>query len=189
MGMGYGFSALLGVLGKIGIIPDPTEELKSAEIEMMKKMGDFRLLGENIAGKINGETPVIYTTAHFKSLAMIWKIMFNEDSKTPAYWNYFPELNHNEMVGFTKPKANFYLILLEDKNDHPQNLKRFQVTSELLKNYGIESMKIEIPEGEIIYRIFSILQIGCFASYYLAINYEVDPTPVEMVEELKRRLL
>jgi len=119
---------------------------------------------------------------------MIWKIMFNENSKTPAFWNFYPELNHNEMVGFTKLQGKFHVINLRDKNDHPRNLKRIEVTPDILKDYGVETTMVEMPEDGMLYRIFATLQIGCWASYYLALKYEIDPTPVAMVEELKEKL-
>ncbi len=188
MGIGTSFSALLGVLINIGVVKNVADSLASAKLEIYMNMEKYKEIGKKIAGNVHGETPVVYSSWQFKSIAMIWKIMFNENSKTPAFWNYFPELNHNEMVGFTNPQANFSLIFLEDNKDDPRNLKRFERMASLLANYGTKVTKIEMPEGEIIFRIFSILQIGCFASYYLAIAYETDPTPVAMVERFKELL-
>ena len=138
-----------------------------------------------IAEEIAGKTPVIYGTTRFKSLAMIWKIMFNENAKTPAFWNFFPELNHNEMIGFTKPQGKFHLIVLRDRDIDPRISKRMEITTNILKKYGTDSTIVDMPEDGMLFRIFATLQIGCWASYYLALKYEIDPTPVEMVEEFK----
>jgi glucose/mannose-6-phosphate isomerase len=185
---GYSFAALLNLMANngmlaldSGIFPPTTKKIKS-DLKVLEN------LGQEIAKKIQGKTPVVYAPVKYRSLAMIWKIMFNENSKTPAFWNFFPELSHNEMVGFTKPQANFYFVMLRDKNDHPQNLKRLEITMNLFKEYGIESVVVDIPEGDPLYRIFATLQIGSFTSYYLALAYEIDPTPVEMVEKLKSLL-
>lgn len=185
MGMGYSFSALIGVLTKLGILPDKTEELKAAKIEIIKNLEVFEEKGKEMVACVHGQTPVIYASERLKSIAMIWKIMFNENSKTPAFWNFFPELNHNEMVGFNNPQANFSLIILRDELDHPRNLRRFQMTESLLKNYGLKVALVDAPSGEVIFKIFALLQIGCFASYHLALAYETDPTPVNMVERFK----
>lgn len=186
--LGYNFAMLFQLLVNAEMIEDKREEFQEAAELIKNKMEEFRKLGEKIAGEIKDKTPVIYASTKFKSLAMVWKIMFNENSKTPAFWNYFPELDHNEMVGFTKTQGKFHSIMLRDQNDHPRNIKRYKITADILSNYGVDSTIIDMPEGKILYRIFSTLQIGCWASYYLALKYEIDPTPVEMVEELKVQL-
>jgi len=185
---GYSFTALLNLLANTGLATLDTEEFKKTTDKLKADSESFEKVGKKIAEKIRNKTPIIYAPVKYKALAMIWKIMFNENSKTPAFWNYFPELSHNEMVGFTKPQGNFHFIMLRDKNDHPQNLKRLDITTNLFKEYGMESTIIDIPEGKTIYQIFATLQIGSFASYYLALLYNIDPTPVEMVEKLKKML-
>jgi glucose/mannose-6-phosphate isomerase len=179
------FAALFEILVKSGMVEDKRNEFEDTSKKLQDNLEGFRSQGEEIAKEIKGKTPVVYASTKFKSLAMIWKIMLNENAKTPAFWNYFPELNHNEMLGFTNPQGKFNLLILRDGQDHPRNLKRVEVTSNLLKDYGLESTIIDMPEGSILFRIFGTLQIGCWASYYLALEYGVDPTPVEMVEKLK----
>ncbi len=182
------FAAVFQILVNSGMIEDKRSEFEEAAEKMKAKAEEFEELGKKIAEEVAGKTPVIYGSTKFKSLAMIWKIMFNENAKTPAFWNFFPELNHNEMVGFTKAQGEFQAIMLRDQNDHSRNIKRYQITADILKSYGVDSTLIDMPEGEILYRIFATLQIGCWASYFLALKYEIDPTPVKMVEELKEKL-
>ncbi len=188
MGLGYGLTSLLRALYQSGLIEDQQPKLEEVSLAIKNQLVRLKKNGQEIAVAIQGKTPVVYAPVQFKALALIWKIMFNENSKTPAFWNYFPELNHNEMVGFTNSQANFHLLLLKDEQDNSQNLKRYLATTEILQDFKIGAKIIEIPEGEILYRLFATLQIGCFASYYLAINYGQDPTPVEMVERFKSML-
>lgn len=189
MATGYNLAAVFQILVNSGMIEDKRKEFEGAANKLKENEREFREQGEKIAGELAGKTPVIYGSTKFKSLAMIWKIMINENAKTPAFWNFFPELNHNEMVGFTKLQGKFHLIILRDQKDHPGNLKRIKVTSDILKNYDVDSTIVDMPEGDMLYRIFATLQIGCWTSYYLALKYEIDPTPVEMVEELKEKLV
>ncbi len=179
------FAALFGLLVNSGMIEDKRSDFEKNSKLLQDNVEKFRMQGEEIAKIIKGKTPVVYSSTKFKSLAMIWKIMINENAKTPAFWNYFPELNHNEMIGFTNPQSKIHLLILRDKNDDPRNLKRVDVTSNILKEYGVDSDIIDMPEGDLLFRIFGTLQIGCWASYYLALEYGVDPTPVDMVEKLK----
>ncbi|MFH0930246.1 MAG: bifunctional phosphoglucose/phosphomannose isomerase [Candidatus Moraniibacteriota bacterium] len=179
------FAAVFQVLVNSGMIEDKRNEFEESAGKLKEKTAELEEQGKKIAEEVVGKTPVVYGSTKFKSLAMIWKIMFNENAKTPAFWNFFPELNHNEMVGFTKQQGKFHLIVLRDSQDHPRNLKRIETTTNILKNYNIDSTIVNMPEDGILYRIFSTLQIGCWASYYLALKYKIDPTPVDMVEELK----
>jgi glucose/mannose-6-phosphate isomerase len=182
------FSAVFQVLANSGMIEDKKAEFKETASKMKEKSEEFESLGKKIVEEVAGKTPVVYGSTKFKSLAMIWKIMFNENAKTPAFWNFFPELNHNEMVGFTKQQGKFHLVILRDASDDPRNLKRVETTAEILKNYNIGSIIVDMPEDGLLFQIFATLQIGCWASYYLALKYEIDPTPVDMVEELKVQL-
>lgn len=182
------FAAVFQILANSGMIEDKKDEFGKAVDKLKKKAVELEEEGRKIAEEIAGKTPVVYGSTKFKSLAMIWKIMFNENAKTPAFWNFFPELNHNEMVGFTKLQGKFQLVILRDASDHPCNLKRIEATVNILKNYGVDSTIVAMPEDGMLFRIFATLQIGCWASYYLALKYEVDPTPVDMVEELKEKL-
>lgn len=185
---GFSFFALLNLIANSGITQVNKEDFKSGARQIKADMDVLENIGLEVAKKIQGNTPVIYAPVKFKALAMIWKIMFNENSKTPAFWNFFPELSHNEMVGFTNPQGKFFFIMLRDPEDHPQNLKRMKISVDLFKEYGIDSVVVDIPKGNLAYRIFTTLQIGNFASYHLALLYESDPTPVEMVEKLKKML-
>lgn len=186
--LGYSFAAMFRVLVNAGMVENKTEELMTLSANLEKKVLALEEKGRDLAGKLVGKTPIIYASAKFKALAMIWKIKINENAKTPAFYNFYPELNHNEMVGFTLPQGKFHVITLLDKNDHPQNIKRMRITAELLQEKGIETTIIEMENDNIFNTIFSTMLLGDWTAYYLALAYNQDPTPVEMVEDLKKKL-
>lgn len=185
---GYFFAAMLQVLINSGLIEDHTKEIIKLAKRLDSDMPGLEAEGKKIAKKLIGKTPVVYSSTKFKSLAMIWKIKLNENAKTPAFWNYYPELNHNEMLGFTLPQGKFHILALIPQKDHPQNIKRFSITAQLLKKKGISTTFIKMPDGNIFNTIFYTLLLGDWVSYYLALEYGQDPTPVEMVEDLKKLL-
>ena len=115
--------------------------------------------------------------------------MMNENGKTPAFWNFFPELNHNELTGFVTPQGKFVAVMLRDPDEHPRNYKRFEFSSELLKKHGTETIMIDMEKGDdLFHKIFHSLLLGGFTSYNLALSYGNDPTPVDIVEKLKKLL-
>jgi glucose/mannose-6-phosphate isomerase len=182
---GYFFSSMIKVLAASDLIKDATSELLAAAEKLKNETPVIEELGKNLAQKIKNQTPVIYASDFFRPLAMITKIALNENSKTPAFFNVYPELNHNEMVGYTLPQGKFHILTLTSSQDHPQIQKRMHITAELLKEKGIETTFIEMPSEHIFYTIFYTLILGEWISYYLAMEYNQDPTPVLMVEKLK----
>ena len=189
VGTGYFFGAMFRVLVNQGLVPDTLREILRGAEHIKQVLPEIEKEGQALAERLKGKTPVIYASTKYKSVAMIWKIKLNENAKTPAFWNYFPELNHNEMVGFTLPQAKFVIVMLRDPDDHPKNLKRFEVTAELLREKGADVVTLDIFGETVFTKMFRSIAVGDFASYYLALAYGIDPTPVQMVEDLKKMLV
>ena len=185
---GYIFSALLKVLANSGITKDISEEIIKTSEKLKEINPSLEKHGEKLAKKLSKKIPVIYASGKFKSVARIWKIEFNENSKTPAFYNYFPEINHNEMVGFSQLKKNnnFHFIIIKDESDNPRNLKRMNLFASLLKKKGAKTDFIKTEQGSLLFKTFAVLLLGDWVSYYLALKYKIDPTPVKMVEEFKK---
>ena len=184
-GTGYLFSALVKILSNCGVLPDKTQEILSLKENLNPET--FEKKGQELAQKIAHKTPIIYSSNNYKSIARICKIKFNENSKIMAFWNYFPELNHNEMCGLTT-NNNFFIFILKDKNDNPQVIKRMEITAELIKeaNAGVEI--IEMLGKNKLEKMFNTLLLFDWASYYLALALGVDPVNVPIVENFKKRL-
>src|SRR3990167_8954977 len=188
MGTGYFFASMFQLLVNQGLIPDTTSKLLTLAEKLNSHMGEHENKGKELASKIRGKTPVIYSSPKYKPVAMIWKIKINENAKTPAFCNFFPELNHNEMVGFTNPQGKFIVVMLCDEEDFPPMLKRFDVTATLLREKGVAVETIAMLGRSVFEKMFGTILIADFTSYYLALAYGVDPTPVDMVEKLKKIL-
>jgi len=188
---GYIFSALAKILSNIGVADNLSDEISNSAKELEKTSPLLEKQGKKLAKKLFRKIPVIYASNNFKAVSRIWKIKLNENSKVPAFHNYFPELNHNEMVGYTKIQnskfkiQNFIVMILRDKADHPRILKRMKLTALLLKKSGIKTEFIDIKDGSVLFKVFSALLLGDWTSYYLALLNKIDPTPVKMVEDFK----
>lgn len=177
----YAFAAMHQVLTNLKLTDIITEFPKINSLFFEEK-------GKELAQKLKNKTPIIYTSNKLKIVAKNWKIKINENSKTPAFWNYFPELNHNEMVGFTNPQGNFFNIVIKTDNDNKLIKKRMEITKELYGKKEIPGEIIEIPGKSYLERILNALILGDWVSYYLALEYNQDPTPVDMVEDFKEKI-
>lgn len=184
--LGFQFSALFQILINCRLIKTDLKSILSLE----KKLNPETLenYGKALAKKIKNRIPVIYSSFYFKELATIWKIKFNENSKIPAFANYFPELNHNEMVGYTFPNKDFYILILRDKADQIRILKRMELTSQLLKKSLVPVDFVEIKGNDIFEKIFSNILLSDWVSYYLALEKKIDPVPTVIIEEFKKRM-
>lgn len=120
---------------------------------------------------------------------MRWKTQVNENSKQPAFWNVIPELNHNEIVGFSDERLRQGLscVFLENDYDHPENRARIEIMHELLHG-KVPAVVIGADGRSELSQVLSQIYLGDYVSYYLAILNQIDPTPVELIESFKRRM-
>jgi len=182
---GFTILALLKFLGDEDALTDTKELTKSLD-------DDLENVGQNFAKKLEGRAPIIYSSTKNEPLAQNWKIKFNETAKIPAFFNVFPELNHNEMTGFdlvdSPTLTNFIFIFLHDSEDDPRIIKRMDITKKLLKDRGFGVEDIKISGENVWYKIFSTLLVADWASFYLAKHYGAEPEQVPMVEEFKKMI-
>lgn len=184
---GYLFQAMVNILHFCGCFLAP--DFKTLADELSQQDKKLEEEGKNLSEKINGNILLIYASSRFKHIARLWKIKFNENSKTPAFYNYFPELNHNEMMSFSNaPHEKFCAIILRSTEDHPRNLKRMRLSAEILQEKGITTNFVDIPTGNYLSAVFQALILGDWTSYYLALKKNIDPSPVEIGEEFKKKM-
>jgi glucose/mannose-6-phosphate isomerase len=166
------------------------EELKNKSIN--PRIGAKDNIAKYAASKLFNKLAVIYASSiHFDVVATRLRGQLNENSKTLASSHVFPEMNHNEIVGWQNPKKlfkDFVVMMLRDKDMHPRVAKRMDITQEIFKKEGIEVIDIWSRGEGLLSRIFSLIYIGDFISYYLALLYGIDPTPVDRVTYLKNKL-
>ncbi|NLJ76434.1 MAG: bifunctional phosphoglucose/phosphomannose isomerase [Peptococcaceae bacterium] len=196
---GYLFIPTLVILQRLGMLPDMTDETTAMAgfiKELQKKIGPESPREENVskqlAHKLYKKLPVIWgVTGTTEVVAQRWKGQINENAKAPAYWNVFPELNHNEIVGFEYPLEvlnKIHLVILRDKQDHPRIQKRIEVTKDIIKD-TIDGVTEVWSSGEgDLARLFSLVYTGDYASLYLAALYGIDPGPVKAIDFLKWEL-
>lgn len=184
---GYLFFSVLGVLQNSGLIDDKTKEIQKT-IDTLKKPL-FKERAEELAERLVDKIPIIYSSKRLDAIAYKWKINFNENTKILAFHNVFPELNHNEINGYVNVKGNFHVLLLKDEDDYQRIKKRMSVTKRLIKSKGVPVTEIALSGSCKLAKIFSAIYLGDWTSYFLALRYGTDPTPVEIVEELKKQLV
>lgn len=186
LSIGYSFFSLLKLFENSGFIESKKEDTKRTEKALKKPM--FKEIAKKLAEKLKDKIPIIYASDDLSCVAYKWKIDINENSKTHAFYNIIPEMNHNELVGYTNVKGNYHVIIIKDDEDFERIKKRIKITKQIIKEKGIEVTEVEIKGDCFLTKLFSAIYIGDWVSYYLALEDGIDPTPVDIVEDLKRKL-
>jgi len=185
--MAYGFyvGALLKILASSKLIKFDVNAFM-ADVKKAQSIGaQIEAHAKKMAKASQNKIVLVYATNRWKYLAMVWKINFNENAKTQSFWNAFPEMNHNEMVGFTHLLAKYKTFIINDPDEDSSNIKRAQVFTKLFKN-KLNIEVIEMPAGSDMYKMVTTLQLGLWTSYYLALLKKIDPAPVDIVEKFKK---
>ena len=184
--LGYLFFSILGVLMRSRIIPDMTPDI--VKLENTLNADKFKDKAENLAEQLVDKIPIIYASEKLYAAAYKWKIAFNENAKTHAFCNVYPEANHNEINAYVNLKGDFHVIMLTNDDDHIQIRKRFRITKTLYKKRGANVTEIAVKGQSMLAKLFTAILIGDLVAFYLAVKYKTDPTPVKMVEDLKKEL-
>ena len=196
--LGYSLVSLIGVMQRLDFIGDKAADLEEAiavmealQEEIRETVSVTENLAKQLARRLHGRLPVIYGSGYLGEVAHRWKTQLNENAKAWSFFEQLPELNHNAVVGYQFPKElaeRILVVMLASSLDHPRNKARFQVTQEILTRHGIAYETIEARGKSPLAQMLSAIHFGDYVSFYLAMLYEVDPTPVQAIGYLKERL-
>jgi glucose/mannose-6-phosphate isomerase len=196
--LGFSFLPTLCVMQKLGFIQDKSadvaetvEVLEGMSARLDEKSPVKSNPAKQIAQRLYGCLPVVYGAGIAAEAAHRWKTQINENSKAWGFYEVFPELNHNATVGYPLPKeiARKIRVVLLRSPTFSQRIKlRYDVTCELLKQAGVAYEFVDSQGKSLLAQMMSLVMMGDFASYYLAILYGVDPSPVKVISYLKEKL-
>ncbi len=193
----FGIKILTTLFEKLGLVKGAAKELADTQSFLDGQVDRFVAttptdlnLAKQIAEQLAGKTAVVYAGPTLASAAYKWKIDINENAKNLAFYNVLPEFNHNEFVGWTShPVQKPYAVIeLTSNLDHPQIQKRFEISNRLLSGKMPKPIEVRAEGKSQIEQLLWTILLGDFTSIYLGILNGVNPTPVELVEKLKKEL-
>ena len=172
------------------LYPSFAQDLAEAISLIESLQQDYQKQAQQLAKQLIGKTPLIFATqGNTGSVGYRLKTQFNENSKACALVNVFPELNHNEIVNLGQRASNYYLLLLRDQGDSERINKRIAITRSLLESQLKGIFEIKSQGKSHLARLFSLIFFGDLLTVYLALEQGIDPTPVHVIEELKKELI
>lgn len=196
--LGYLFFAMSTILARVGFGIAEESETDETVAMLLKKSEQYhpsvpvdQNVAKQLAARLYGRIPLLYASEMLSPVARRWQTQIDENAETLAHSNIFPELNHNEIMSWKwlhGQKDMFTPVLLRDQADHPHLRKREDISRELLASDGLSPLEVWSEGESKLARLFSLICLGDFVSYYLAILRSIDPTPVARIEYLKARL-
>jgi glucose/mannose-6-phosphate isomerase len=194
----YLFFPLPILLNKLGVLQNKEKEIQET-IQIVKKLSQENSpqtpTRENPSKKLALELRetilVVYGFRQYSSIARRLKTQFNENSKVPSKHDVFPELNHNEVVGWEASEAltkHFSVLLIRDREEPPEIRHRIEATKSLVLHKAQKVLEVHARGESKLARMFSVLFVGDLASVYLAILRNTDPTPVETIGKIKEEM-
>lgn len=197
--LGYSAVPLLIALSRVGLVSDRSEEVSRSIDWVRSRIERFGAevpakenAAKTLARQMHRKIPVIYGSQdRLEMVARRWRGQVSENAKQLAYSSALPEMNHNEIQGWKHPAAGIgklVPIFLRDQEDHAQVQARADITRRLVGDQTDESLEFWTEGQSWLERLWSLILLGDWASLYLAFLNQENPTPVETIEDFKKRL-
>lgn len=193
--LGYLFALPLCLFSRMGWIPDPQGELAQSLEAMRAQQASLRVdipavrnPAKRMAGQWVGRFVSIFGSDLLAPVARRWRTQVAEVAKAWAQFEELPELDHNAIAGSCFPESlsdHFHLVFLRSSYDHPRNQARSEFTRKLLMQEGFNTDEFRAAGDSPLAQLLTTVHFGDYASFYLAMAYGVDPTPVQVIQDLK----
>lgn len=196
--VGHLSMALLATLEAAGLCHDHAADVAATAAQLD---ADNELLGpdndetrnpaKSLARRLEDRLAVIYGAGPTVPVARRWKGQVNENAKAPSFFNELPELDHNELMGWTSlphVSETTVALFLHDPQADARLTRRAELTSREYEALGVRSELVAARGDCALARLFSLVQLGDYVSCYLAVLYGVDPTPVDAIQAFKASL-
>ena len=196
--VGFSFGLLLALLTRLDLLSDPTADLAEAISAMRRQQEDLevhipvvRNPAKREAGQLMGRLVTVFGAEVLEPVARRWKTQINELAKAWAQFETLPEANHNSLAGLMQPEGGLpanIALFLRAASYHPRNLLRTDLTKQAYMLEGLNTDFMNAQGDSPLAQQWTALHMGDYIAYYLAILYEIDPTPIEALQGFKQEL-
>lgn len=196
--VGYSFGLLLAAFVRLGFLQNPEDDLRIA-IEAMKTQQEQvkgtvpveRNLAKRLAGQCMNRWVSVIAPDFLEPVARRWKGQVSELAKAWGQFEVIPEANHNTLAGVVNPEnllTQMVVLFLQASKNHPRNQLRTQMTKEIMMLEGLGTDFVYAQGDSRLAQMWTLIHLGDYFAYYLAMLYGANPTPVEAIEGLKTRM-
>ena len=194
----YFLTAMVQLLEPLGLLPEgKLAELRTVGDWVKDQTATWRAeiptnsnLAKQLSLELIGKSVVVYSGPKLFPAANKFKICLNENAKNVAWVNQYPELNHNEFIGWSSHPVDkpYAVVEIRSNLEHPRTQKRFEVSERLLSGKRPAPEVIKPLGATHLQQLLWTSNFCDFVSLYVALLNGLDPTPVGLVEKLKAEL-
>lgn len=186
---GYSFTQLFYILKHFSLISDDFKKNIKAAIQLLdQEEEDIRSKAKNLAKGLYKKIPIIYTVANFEGVAIRFRQQINENAKMLCWHHVLPEMNHNELVGWTEKNDRLAIIILRNTSDYYRTQKRIEISKEVFSKYTPNIFEIYSKGDSVIEKVLYHIHLCDWASYFLAEQKQIDAVEVNVIDFLKGSL-
>jgi len=186
----------LVLLEEIGLFPGALQWVDQAVAQLRSRRDQLvrpGSLAEELARRIGRTIPLVHSSGDLGAAAALrWKTQVNENAKSPAFWNVYPELCHNELAGWGQngdvTRQVITLVNLRHDAEHPQVSRRFDLVADVLREVVADVIEVRAAGDGDLAQLLDLALVGDFVSLHLAGNEGIDPGPIPVLVDLKRDL-
>ncbi len=187
--LAYSTVQLFFVLKGYGLISGNFEHsFKQSAAFLTARQQQIMTEAEALANKLAGKVIIAYAEDKYESTVLRLKQQVNENGKMHCWYNVFPELNHNELVGWRKPIDNIATIVYRADDENKRNSYRIEFTKNVIANVSDNRHEIT-AQGQTAYeKRFYLIHWGDWFSYYLCLAQGFDPFEIDVLDNLKKHM-
>lgn len=187
--LGYSLTQLFFMLNHYGIIGNSFEaEIGKAITLLNAEEANIHESSKELAKAIHNTTPIIYTAANFEGVGIRLRQQLNENSKQLCWHQVFPEMNHNELVGWASGSDQLSVLLLRNNSDYERTQTRFETCKEIFARYTSNVSEVFSKGDSDIERALYLIHFGDWLSWYLSELNGADAMEIEVINYLKSEL-
>ena len=187
--IGYSLIQLIKLLSVKGLAPVSLfTDLEKAILLLEKENEAIKKEAQIIAEKLTNKLAVIYSLGICEGVVVRFRQQINENSKQLCWHHTFPEMNHNELVGWTTKNDNLVVVVFRSSFDFERTNKRYEISKSVFEKYSNSVIEI-IAKGESkLEHFLYLINIGDWISCYIADIRQIDPVEVKIIDHLKGEL-
>jgi len=187
--LGYSLVQQLYIMNRLGLVSGLPLENLNAAIQLLKnEQENIKVEARNYAKQMAGKKAVLYINAWMEPVAIRWRQQINENAKSLCWHHVIPEMNHNELVGWTNKEDDLFVIFLRNDNDYERIQHRMEINKSVIKECAGNVVDIYSKGISHIEKALYFTHLGDWISYFIAQEKGIDSVEVEAIDYLKSEL-
>ena len=187
--LGYSLATLCAVFEKLELVTNRyTAMIEQATVLIENQLSDIQIQADQLAQFLANRTPIFYATPQMEGLAIRGRQQINENSKGLVWHHLVPEMNHNELLGWSGGNASYAPVFLLSQHEFNRNLRRIELTKEEVVARGSSHLTFVGKGDSLVEETVYLMHILDWASLYLANIKDVDPVAIPVIDRLKAAL-